>query len=58
MLYTGARSGHRQKRHYDAPVVLNNILCTGNERSIMECSGATYGNFSQCSDVAVAQCEG
>ena len=56
--FSGPRGVFRQKEHYDAPVVLNDVQCRGTEASITQCPGATYGNFAFCSDIAVAQCEG
>ena len=43
---------------YDAPVVLNDVMCTGNEESILSCTETGYGVFDDCMSVAVAQCEG
>ena len=43
---------------YDAPVVLNDVMCTGNEESILNCTETGYGVFDDCMSVAVAQCEG
>ena len=43
---------------YDAPVVLNDVMCTGNEESILNCTETGYGVFDDCMLVAVAQCEG
>ena len=56
--FSGPRGVFRQKEHYDAPVVLNDVQCRGTEASITQCPGATYGNFAFCSDIAAAQCEG
>ena len=43
---------------YDAPVILNDVMCTGNEESILNCTKTGYGVFDDCISVAVAQCEG
>ena len=43
---------------YDAPVFLNDVMCTGNEESILNCTETGYGAFDDCMSVAVAQCEG
>ena len=43
---------------YDAPVILNDITCNGTEASIVECAQADYGSFTDCANIAVAQCEG
>ena len=52
------RSGGRRIIFYDAPVVLNDVMCTGNEESILNCTETGYGIFDDCTIVAVAQCEG
>ena len=52
------RSASRRIIFYDAPVVLNDVMCTGNEESILSCTETGYGVFDDCMSVAVAQCEG
>ena len=52
------RSASRRLIFYDAPVILNDIACTGSEMSIINCTEDGYGSFTTCRDIAVAQCEG
>ena len=52
------RSASRRLFFYDAPVILNDIACTGSEANILNCTEDGYGVFTTCSDIAVAQCEG
>ena len=52
------RHARRRLIFYDAPVILNDITCTGSETNILNCTEDGYGFFTTCSHIAVAQCEG
>ena len=54
---TGAMAGIDHAVLYDAPVILNDTICSGTEQSLIECSLNGYGNFA-CSYIAVALCQG
>ena len=43
---------------YDAPVTLSNVVCTGSEESLIDCTDGIYRNSTNCSAVALAYCEG
>ena len=48
----------------DAPIILNDIICSGAEQSLTECPQTGNvnldgnGNFDNCSFIAVAYCQG
>ena len=42
---------------YDAPVLVNDVLCYGFENSLTNCS-LDYGNFTDCNVIGLAICEG
>ena len=43
---------------YDAPVIWSDVTCNGTEASIVDCTRTDNGSFTDCSTIAVAQCEG
>lgn len=57
-LFPVPRSPSRNPFFYDAPVILNDITCNGTEASFASCIQDGYGSFTDCSRIAVAQCEG
>ena len=56
--YTDPRALIDYATLYDATIVLNDVVCSGDESSIIECSGTGYGSNINCAAIAVAQCEG
>ena len=48
----------RKLQFYDAPVILNDVACSGSETNITQCTRAGYSNITDCIYIAVAQCEG
>ena len=58
LLPLDARGGARQLYFYDGPVFLNDVICTGDEVNVFNCSQDGYGMFTGCANIGVAQCEG
>ena len=56
--HAGAHASHRERVFYDAPIILNDIICSGAEKSLTECPQTGNGNFDNCSLIAVAHCQG
>ena len=42
----------------DVPVILGDVLCSGTEQSLIECSRAGYIVYPDCPTVAMTNCEG
>ena len=55
---TVPRRAQRKLQFYDAPVILNDVACTGSETNITQCTRAGYRSVTDCTDIAVAHCEG
>ena len=55
---TGALAYRWNAEFQDAPVILNDTMCSGTEQSLIECSLNGYGNFDNCPYIAVAICQG
>lgn len=56
--FTDPRIKQMDRSFYDAPVILNNIVCIGSQQSFNDCSSMEYGYFPNCSDIAHVICEG
>ena len=52
-----ARSGIHGPLYYDAPVVLNSVICSGIESSIKECRLSGFNTVFICTAIATVQCE-
>ena len=43
---------------YDAPIVLDEVSCTGSEEHLTDCTHSGYGDYSACFDVGALYCAG
>lgn len=45
--------------YFDGPVILNDVTCSGSpQQNLTDCTQNGYGLFPQCSNIALAICEG
>ena len=58
LYYTDPRALHGRPVFYDAPVILDGIICIGFEELLTECDNSDYGEFAECSIIAAIYCEG
>lgn len=58
LLCSVPRAAHDDRLGFDAPVTVNDVVCTGSEESLMDCSLDRGEDFVACEFVAIAQCEG
>ena len=58
LLCSVPRAAHDDRLEFDAPVTVNDVVCTGSEESLMDCSLDRGEDFVACEFVAIAQCEG
>ena len=43
---------------YDAPIVLDEVSCTGSEERLPDCTHSGYGDYTACLDVGAVLCAG
>ena len=51
-------AAYTQQIDYDAPVYINDIICTGKENRLAVCDFSRTSGVTECDFVAVALCEG